>query len=115
MLRVTVKRSLWGRGKQTYESKLLNSESGKMCCLGFACKTAKVPVSKYTDVGTPSGFTVIKTRLPRSLQKLMDDSGNDSYVCNKLMEHNDKHRHHARERTIKCWGKKAGISFRFVD
>jgi hypothetical protein len=56
ILEVEVKRETWLTGefvKETnYSSKLLQEETGFMCCLGFVCRQAKIPKHALADRGT---------------------------------------------------------------
>ena len=115
LTKVVVKRSKWLRGNPV-RSVLLN-ESGRMCCLGFACLAAGVPKTAIEEVEMPAG---IDRELPPSLDKLIREDygrGYDTPISTQLAATNDSFTLQPKEREaqIKALGVKAGIDFSFVD
>jgi hypothetical protein len=63
---ITVDRQKWHRGSSFAQqpqrfagsSALLVSETGRMCCLGFACKQLGVPENDLADIGLPGELHV---------------------------------------------------------
>lgn len=49
----TINRKRWLRGEGSEESCLLNTKTGKMCCLGFFAKQSKIPKNYIENVDTP--------------------------------------------------------------
>ncbi len=54
VFRFVVDRSRWGRGGGEGNGTLLNSVTGKMCCLGFACLAAGHSAEEIDDMRMPS-------------------------------------------------------------
>lgn len=133
MLNVTVSRRRWLRGKlaDKYGSALLEPESNRMCCLGFAALKAGCTRDEIRDKGTPEDLrqqlSLDGKAFPKPLLGLLTDSGRHNNVeCAKLMEANDNVTRweddkeivipgHEREAKVRELGKKVGINFRFVD
>lgn len=119
-LKVVVKRSRWLRGghngKGEAAASYLRDMEGHMCCLGFACRAARIPVSEITHVCTPSALTS-RIRIPASLEGLIREGYLDSSGCDALMGRNDRPKQHpkSKEKEITELGRKVGIEFSFVD
>ena len=130
MLKVTVIRSKWdrGRGAEVAESdgatKVHLVGPNGNCCLGFACLTAGVAEQELRGKESPIELTVDGLKVPESLWKLFDSSGlppdTSSYpsrACRDLMAINDDSSKDDayREERITKRGREAGIEFTFVD
>ena len=122
LLKVVVERSKWYRGKTDEHSRLLLSD-GTMCCLGFACKAARLKDEQISEVAFPCMLTAgglydlgRDFKLPVVLNKLVDGIHN-SNICSEIGRTNDNPSisDQVRESTLIRLGKQAGIAFTFVD
>lgn len=96
------------------DSSLLNSETGRRCCLGFAVQQCRVPLADYVNIGMPSDLgSEAKTLLYRGFPDLFEDSEDfcDSKTGDLLAKANDdKHLSpERRERKIISLFKKIGV------
>lgn len=122
MLKVVIDRKRWLRGGgvegDTLDSCLLN-KSGKMCCLGFAARAARVRKKDILGVASPAGLFQTLGKLPRSLMRLLGSGSKDHYnsdLCGELMEANDSLVNDSyREARIEKLGLKVGLEFSFKD
>lgn len=113
-LTVTVRRKRWLRGGRTV-SALLDVDSNKMCCLGFAARAIGVPRKLITDVLTPAGVNDFLKGL-----NCVVGSGQimgNTKTANALMEKNDDGTigNDVREKKIASLGKRIGLKFKFVN
>lgn len=132
--KLTIKRSLWYRGKGGCGSFLMRS-NGEMCCLGFAARQlGKVPEEDILGKSTPSDLldehrnwetdqlNPDEIRLHRQLSSgglgfLYKKDLDNSNVCEGLMHSNDDHllNEKEREEKIRDSFKRQGIEVEFVD
>lgn len=105
----------WLKGGPARESVLYDSKSKRMCCLGFACRAAHLPVLSIADLSTPSEVWSQPSSLQGLIRVGLNDSINDSRVADDLMRVNDSGRYTSkkREARIKALGKKANLNFVF--
>lgn len=96
MISFTVKRSEWGRGINASESYLLNSETNKMCCLGFfglqVCNLEKKDILNkktlctlpiYLHDNVPAGFIkgpLLPTKIAEDIMMVNDCKLNTIYM-----------------------------------
>ena len=118
MLKVTINRAKWLSGHlgKSLES-FLRDKKGNMCCLGFACRAARIPARYILGSGYPSDVALDET--PKALRDLFVEKEwvrTDSPVARSLVEANDdlKISPAVRERRIKSLGKQAGLQFVFT-
>ncbi len=123
MLKVVVDRKLWQRGSM-FGSTLLNSKTGLMCCVGFACLAAgltKGQIKGHTTIAWLVNNT-LGLDLPESLRLfLLKSKGRgackDSSQALQIYQANDSEDLPAddpeREETIHDIGLKLGVEFTF--
>jgi hypothetical protein len=92
---------------------LFRPKDGKMCCLGFYALACGYDQTEIEQVETPQ-------HLPDKddmVRELLDDMGDNSDVCEELMEINDdQHRsNEVRETDLTDAFESIGITVEFVD
>ena len=112
-MKFSIPRKIWGTGSKG--GYLLNSDHGKMCCLGIYLQACGTPEGKLRDANMPGD--ILPKRLPSGLQWLID-ARRDSYTsraASRLAETNDDEHLDARtrEESIKRQFKEVGISVTF--
>lgn len=124
LLEVTVQRSKWHRGHGHIGSALVVSDRGllpgqmgKMCCLGFVCRVAGVPVKEMIGVTVPLWLRnlIDYPLMPVALTENLAHSTKN--ITAKLVDANDDQdlTDAAREQQLICLGREAGINFTFID
>jgi len=115
--KLTIKRSRWARGEGEINS-LLNSQTGRMCCLGFFCLEVGCIAEDITDEASPGELAEI---IP--LLTLYDTFGEseqyvvDSTFTNKAIQINDDKTllESTREANLINLFKEHGIELTIVD
>lgn len=109
---ITVDRATWltkdVQMAVNVHSALLDSETGFMCCLGFACQQSRIPKRLIVDVGAPDdidGLTI--PEVPEWLT---------GSTAQKMMQVNDSGWYAPKEREAKLkeLAKLEGVTLRFV-
>lgn len=116
MFKFTVKRSKWLRGIGPDDSYLYNTESKKMCCLGFFACAVGHTKKQIADVADP--YEVKNTKFPPELVMKVDDHERiNTEICKDLMEINDSTSisDAERESELKTTFRKAKITVSFED
>ena len=126
MLKVIVDRTRWYRGKGSFGARLrispgqMGEDTGKMCCLGFAC--LKTGLTKEQIEGFTFPSDAIKEacmEVPKGLLGLInvDSNNNTSLLASILANINDNTSLNDNDRELELikFGKEAGIKFTFVN
>ena len=108
----TINRSEWMNAytneKTGTDSKLLDKDSGRMCCLGFYAKACGVPESKIINQQSPRDIK--QSALPWLMR-----GGLETQLCDGLMETNDGlEDHKKREKEIKEQFELIGVKVKFA-
>jgi hypothetical protein len=123
----TIDRSKWCRGQGSTISKLLNAETGKMCCLGFyACvigfKPEEIAGIGSPDVGPPEFIKAWREKESANWLFKSDSSfgvsDERSLACSDLMLDNDSTSYTSeaiREEDIARTFAQNGVIVKFVD
>ena len=118
MLKVTVRREQWFRGRGPDLSMLRQKKKRNpmMCCLGFAMLEAGYEASSIAGQPSPAEV-MLNSRIRQSIKKLLNTSHGNSNVCSELMHANDNQSLEEKEREdqLQRLGREAGIEFIFVD
>lgn len=107
MLKVVVDRQKWYRGQGPKESKLLRTD-GQMCCVGFACKAARLTDAQIEDWATVQEKFIKKAP---ALSGFLDNRAAGLYSMNDTKHLPDP----IREQQIYELGQQIGLDFSFVD
>lgn len=88
----TIDRNTWLRGEGPTRSKLLRSDDGRKCCLGFYSTACGLPDDDIRDVISPSALEEKLGRIGE-MEWLLDSPSKDheefSESADRLMEFND--------------------------
>lgn len=128
LIEVVIDRKKWGRGVGDETSRLYNPYTRKMCCLGFVCKTAGIPVAQFSGISTPSdlrrSLEQKGKKLPPILKK-MTGPLNDRCVTSEMIGINDWiidlnddmdiQSEAQREHLLTKLALKLGLKFKFVN
>ncbi len=116
MLNVVISRKRWGMHS------LRDSIDDRMCCMGFACRTAGYAARTLVGRGMVCDLLNEGRKLKEGLEKLVrsDTSGTfweDTIIAAELARVNDDEcmEDEIKEKTIIKLGKKAGINFSFIN
>src|SRR2546425_7116102 len=125
MFKVVIDRKKWGRGDGEGYGSLLDPNTHKMCCLGFACRAVGAKPKELRNLSYPSDLYETwneetynyERSFPKEFKGLSGKKLNDSQICRLLALANDngKITDAVREKRIKTLGKKARINFTFVN
>lgn len=117
MQKVIVERSYWLRGEGEENSKLLRTEDGKMCCLGFVCLAFGKTEDDIAECEAPSCFSSHSGRKIGFGTPLIQEDGSEPQAVVSAMQVND-HRHmdeSQRESELKRLLLVVGVDLEFVD
>lgn len=101
------------------DSKLVEPNTGFMCCLGMVCLQEGIPKSKINNMPAPSTISAtIPLRQRRRLERMsfLNEDGSDTVFASQAMETNDEkeYTHKEREDELKSLAAAEGIKFTFV-
>ena len=88
-MKLTIDREKWYRGSGPEGSKLLRSEDGLMCCLGFYCMELGYEKEEIVGLGTPASSLLGPIKRP---DWLVNNDGKGPLVsgsCGQLITTND--------------------------
>lgn len=109
-MKFTVERSKWLRGEGGHNSKLLCSQSGKMCCLGFFALSQGAAPEDIQDKRTPENIQHDWTKPLVTAQHI------NTAICDSLMIVNDSTGYgESREQMLKEMFARIGVEVEFVD
>lgn len=136
---LTIKRSKWLRGKGEQASSLLNSRSGKMCCLGQYAESCGIKPDQMKNLASPAELlnylggsefvenvngTLVKTK-PQNIEwktKLVMGKPtcyDNTVIASVMMSTNDdddgEFTEEAREQKLTRLFKRIGVKVKFVD
>ena len=122
-MKLTIKRDKWLRGR--LNSALYDSDSKKMCCLGFFARECGLSQRAIRDIGSPSSvsfYLSLKKKPKKIFYRLLKDSSGyhtlvNNNLCRRLMKINDN-RHTSdeeKEKQIKKNFKKIDVEVKFID
>ncbi len=121
LLRVEISRRRWQRGQDI--SGLRMEDTGKQCCLGFACRAAGLKIADINNNGYPYDVKQNKIDLPPVIDALVTvraEADDDVYygnsdLCKQLTEINDNQEidDKEREKLLKPLALQAGMRFVF--
>jgi len=106
---ILINRKKWARG---FKSSLLDNDSGKMCCLGFACKSFGVTSASINSRGAPQYIhsDIQREKLPIWLR----DSYKDMYRLIRINDDSIIYSEEDREKEIIKIFKKHELNIKFV-
>jgi hypothetical protein len=131
-MKLVIDRSKWLRGEGGKDTSLYRPKDGKMCCLGFYCRSLGFGAAEMADEADPYslflrtiadvGNTDALTEWLVEVEHIEEDGADEDLVCNSphtdaLIEVNDatEFTDGMREAFIKETFAKHGVEVEFVD